>query len=279
MPYPTVSAPYGLKPVNLIGGQVFAGSTRNIPIASGYATAIGYGDVVQFGTTTNRGCVIATAMVFNTAAYVPGTIGVFLGCSYTNPSTGQKLYAQQYPAGGVVANDIVAVVADDPDTIFKAVTVANNGTNVSTTQVNLGQAFVGTNLFFVKNSVNATTGNSTAALSAGASDALTAATAPFRIVDIVPDTANTVTQNATTATSTAMTLSAANSAITAGMSVIGSGVPTGAYVTAVSGTAVTLSQATTSTISTATAFTFTGASEVLVKFNFGYHAYYAAAGV
>ena len=35
MAYPTVSAPYGLKPVNLIGGQVFAGSTRNIPIQYG----------------------------------------------------------------------------------------------------------------------------------------------------------------------------------------------------------------------------------------------------
>lgn len=278
MAYPTVSAPYGLKPVNLIGGQVFAGSTRYIPIASGYNANIGYGDVVQFGTTTNRGCVIATAIVYNTAAYIPGTIGVFLGCSYTNPATGQKLFAQYWPAG-TVASDAEAIVADDPDTIYKAVTVANNGTNVSTTQVNLGQAFVGTNLFFVKNSVNTTTGNSSAALSAGASDAITTATAPFRIVDIVPDTANTLSQTATTATSTAMTLSAANTAITAGMSVIGSGVPTGTYVVSVSGTAVTLSQATTTTLSTATAFTFTGAAEVLVKFNFGYHAYYAAAGV
>ena len=32
MAYPTVSAPYGLKPVNLIGGQVFAGSTRLMQI-------------------------------------------------------------------------------------------------------------------------------------------------------------------------------------------------------------------------------------------------------
>ena len=278
MAYPTVSAPYGLKPINLIGGQVFAGSTRNIPIAAGYATNIGYGDVVQFGTTGNRGAVILTAMVYNTAAYVAGTIGVFLGCSYTSPATGQKLFSQ-YWLGGTTATDAVAIVSDDPDTIYKAVTVANNGTNTSTTQVNLGQAFVGTNLFYVKNAMNPSTGNSTAGLSAGASDVITPSTAPFRIVDIVPDTANTVSQTATTATSTAMTLSAANTAITAGMSVIGSGVPTGTYVTAVSGTAVTLSQATTSTLSTATAFTFTGATEVLVKFNFGYHAYYAAAGV
>ena len=47
MAYPTVSAPYGLKPVNLIGGQVFAGATRLMEIASGYATSIYYGDVVK----------------------------------------------------------------------------------------------------------------------------------------------------------------------------------------------------------------------------------------
>ncbi len=32
MAYPTVSAPYGLQPINLIGGQVFAGATRQLPI-------------------------------------------------------------------------------------------------------------------------------------------------------------------------------------------------------------------------------------------------------
>jgi hypothetical protein len=47
MAYPTVSAPYGLKPVNLIGGQVFAGATRLMQIASGYATNIFYGDLVN----------------------------------------------------------------------------------------------------------------------------------------------------------------------------------------------------------------------------------------
>ena len=46
MAYPTVAAPYGLKPVNLIGGQVFAGSTRNVKVQYGYATNIFYGDLV-----------------------------------------------------------------------------------------------------------------------------------------------------------------------------------------------------------------------------------------
>jgi hypothetical protein len=40
MAYPTISAPYGMLPINLVGGQVFAGSTRQIPLGSGSATAI-----------------------------------------------------------------------------------------------------------------------------------------------------------------------------------------------------------------------------------------------
>ena len=47
MAYPTVSAPYGLKPISLIGGQVFAGSTRLLPIQYNYGINITYGDVVS----------------------------------------------------------------------------------------------------------------------------------------------------------------------------------------------------------------------------------------
>ncbi len=47
MAYPTVSKPYGFKPINLIGGQPYAGSTRMFKIASGYASNIFYGDPVK----------------------------------------------------------------------------------------------------------------------------------------------------------------------------------------------------------------------------------------
>ena len=47
MAYPTVSAPYGLKPINLYGGTPFAGATRQYKIASAYNTSIFYGDVVE----------------------------------------------------------------------------------------------------------------------------------------------------------------------------------------------------------------------------------------
>ena len=79
MAYPTVSAPYGYKPVNLIGGQVFAGSTRNLPIQYNYGTALYYGDLV---TLSAGYVVIATYPVSTTNT----TVGVFLGCYYTNPT-------------------------------------------------------------------------------------------------------------------------------------------------------------------------------------------------
>jgi hypothetical protein len=48
MAYPTVSKPYGLQPVNLIGGQVFAGATRKMRIASAYAHGNRfYGDLLN----------------------------------------------------------------------------------------------------------------------------------------------------------------------------------------------------------------------------------------
>ena len=46
MAYPIVPAAYGLKPVSLAGGRVFSGSTRLIPIASGYGYNMFDGDVV-----------------------------------------------------------------------------------------------------------------------------------------------------------------------------------------------------------------------------------------
>ena len=288
MAYPTVSGPYGLLPQNLIGGQVFAGSTRMIPIASGYGTGLYYGDVVQIGAGSgvNAGAVIQSTMTYNTTSAVAGTVGIFLGCEYTPGSTlttvGSgpiygKTRAQYWPAS-TTANDAQAYVLDDPDVVMKAVVVANNGTTSSTTQLNLGPAWVGSNLFLVRNAGSNTTGNSAFALCAGSSDVRTASTAPFRVVGIVPETAVSLSQTATTATSTAMTLSAANSNIVVGMNVYGSGIPTGTYVSAVSGTSVTLSQASTSSV-TGGSFTFVGSPEVLVKWNFGYHGYYNATGV
>ena len=177
MAYPTVSAPYGLKPVNLIGGQVFAGSTRMMEIASGYATSIFYGDLVKrvssgtieldAGTTTATPC------------------GVFLGVSFTNSSTGQIQQQQFYPASQAIKSGtkIFAVVADDPDTLFQVAVVS--GTTVIT---GVGITSIGNNATLVQNAGSATTGNSAVAIldSTG-----TSGTLPIRIIDVVRDTETT----------------------------------------------------------------------------------------
>ena len=100
----TVDAPYGLVPINLIGGQPYAGSTRQMKIASGYATDIFNGDVVKRAADGTVQKETGTATVTAT-----GVIGVFVGCSYTDPNTEQKVFKQYYPAS-TVASDIMAYV-------------------------------------------------------------------------------------------------------------------------------------------------------------------------
>jgi hypothetical protein len=179
MAYPTVNAPYGLKPINLIGGQVFAGQTRELPIASNYATAIYNGDIVRIsGATIVKETGTATVSV-------TGVVGVFLGCSYTNPSTGQKLFSNYYP-GGVVASDILAYVADDPDQLFK---VAVTGGATSTTITPISSAIIGDNLAISQPTTNSTvSGNSNIGVYDSGSN--TAASLPLRVVDVVPETTN-----------------------------------------------------------------------------------------
>ena len=175
MAYPTVSAPYGLKPVNLIGGQVFAGSTRLMQIASGYATSIFYGDLVKrindgtiekdVGTTTATPC------------------GIFLGVSFTNSSTGQIQQQQFYPASQAIKSgtQIFAVVADDPDTLFQVAVVS--GTTVIS---GVGISAIGNNATLVQNAGSTTSGNSAVAI---LDSTATTNTLPIRIIDVVRDTA------------------------------------------------------------------------------------------
>jgi hypothetical protein len=158
-----VSSPYGFKPVNLIGGLPYAGSTRNVPIASGYATNIYNGSLVFVATAGVLQIATATGADATTNGMPVGTantgcLGVFVGCSYTNPSTKQKIWSQYWPSG-TVASDAVGIVVDDPNCIFQ---VQANGTLV--------QADMGANVILAAvqstSTGNTNTGNSTTAVSA-----------------------------------------------------------------------------------------------------------------
>lgn len=178
MAYPTVSAPYGFIPVNLLGGQVFAGSTRQIPIATSHTTAICFGDVVIM---SSNGCITGAVLTATTV----NVVGIFMGCSYIN-TQGQRVFSQYYP-GAVTgtpdtATAINAFVADDPDLVMKSAVVSGTTVVAQATRANL----VGGTVALVANAGSTSTGDSAQAVlnSAG-----TLTTAPFKIVDVVPDTA------------------------------------------------------------------------------------------
>ena len=289
MAYPTVDAPYGFKAINELNGLPYAGATRQIPIASGLTSNLFYGDLVQL---TTDGTLIKTTydLTSNPSTVIAGAIGVFVGCQYTNPSTGQKLYAQYFPAN-TAANDIVAFVVDDPSAVFRVAMVGQTSTE-SKTASTIGyanQSFVGTNVYAVTgNAGSTTTGNSKMAVSGdgptnGTGNVRVSGTSlPFRVVAVVPETAYSVTGTGSAATTT-ITLAAAVTGLQAGMQVVCPAATAGGlpgdynYVTNVNSTTVTVAK--TLTAASGSSFTFIGYPEVLVKWNQGWHSYQYATGV
>jgi hypothetical protein len=178
MAYPTVSAPYGFKPINRLDGLPYAGAVRSYSVAGTSNSAIFNGDLVQLDT---NGQVIVSTVTTSNSAYI---IGAFTGCSYTSPATNQKLYSQYLPAS-TAASDIVAFVVDDPFALFKvAVTAANSAMSTATL------AAVGSNVSVVLGTGSTTTGDSSASVLAGSE---TTDPLLMRVVDVVPATAPSAT--------------------------------------------------------------------------------------
>ena len=183
MAYPTIDKPYGLKPINLIGGQVFAGATRQRRIASG-AASIGFGDPVIF---VNDGTIAVSTST--TAAPATGFAGVFLGCQFVSSVTGQPTWSQSWTSGtSVKANTFIyAYVCEDPDQLFQVAVVT--GTTVVSTSTGLTYTNVNNNVALVANTLNTTSNDSQQAILLSSADVT--ASLPIRIVDLVPDTAFT----------------------------------------------------------------------------------------
>jgi len=294
MAYPTVSAPYGFKPVNLIGGRVYSGSTRMVPIKEAYGTSIYNGDLVGF----SGGALISSSLAYNTASPVAGTLGVFVGCEYS--TSGGPIYGRnhyQYWAASTVAEDATAYVVDDSQAVFKVAVLAQASGGASNTTTTLGAvsgAFVGSNVSPVTGTAGSTaTGDSAWGVSSptaptnGNGVIRTATTLPFRIVGLVPETSFSIVGAGTVSTTT-ITLATANTAIQAGMQVIvpntaGTGYVSGGhpgdynYVTNVNGTTVTI--ASSATQASSVNILFVAYPEVLVTWSGTYHSYNQAAGV
>ena len=287
MAYPIVPSTYGFRPVNLIGGQVFSGSTRQIPIQYGFGTNIFYGDIVGISRGFITRSTVTTGAGATTGAAGGGSVGVFLGCNYTDPVTKQKRYSQYWPAS-TLAGDAYAVVTDDPDTLFQVAVASTQGAQAIGSAAT---AMIGLNIAGSDLAGNLNTGDSYNGVLA--SNVGNNATLPFRIVDLKRDTAQSFTATYTSGTGT-LTVSALPSNLLVGTEVgyiasNGQYVGTGAYVStfaAAGSTSVVLNSAqvtvnsptgtasTAMTIPASSTLVFTQYPEVYVKFNFGLHEYY-----
>ena len=171
----STASPYGLRPVNQLGGTPYAGATRTYLIdPAGTASNIFNGSPVYVNSSGYLAVATATGADATTNGFPTGTantgiVGVFVGCSYYN-AQGQLIFSQYYPTG--VTGVIQASVVDDPNVVFQVQSAGS-----------VTQAAVGANLFFTTSAVSTgstTTGNSTASVVAGSSAVTT--TAAFRVV-------------------------------------------------------------------------------------------------
>lgn len=182
----SVASPYGLKPVNLLGGQAFAGSTREIKLSTNNSAAIFNGDIIQLSAAGNPAAISSTP----TAGTTAGIVGVCVGCRYVNPATKQSNWAQFVPANAITNGytDVYLMVADDPDLVFQV-----QGTAAFGTLTNGAAGAVGKNAALGFGTAGSTaTGNSGVNLVVGTNGASLASTntLAMRVVGVVAGTEN-----------------------------------------------------------------------------------------
>lgn len=165
----SAAAPFGLRPI----GRLDSGSLevfRQYPIASGYATDMATGDIahlVDGGTATT----IEKQSGTGDDSTDIDIVGIFMGCSYTDPNSKQKVFSQLWPAS-TVASDAMAYIVDDPNVMF---TIQADGAPTNTGDI------YGKNCLLVQTAPNTDLKVSRVALDISNLD--TDANNPIRVID------------------------------------------------------------------------------------------------
>jgi len=187
-----VASPYGLKPINLIGGQAFNGGViRDIPLVANVATAFAVGNVIQLGATGLPVSIAATPVAVdipNGDNATAGIVGVCVGVSYVDPTLKYQVFGQYLPPNAITAGytNVRIRVCDDPDQLYQI-----QGSAAFGTLVNGPAGALGKNAALGNFGQNATTGLSTINLVVGADGVSLAATTTLamRVVDVVAESA------------------------------------------------------------------------------------------
>tara|TARA_R110002060_G_scaffold75121_1_gene84689 strand:+ start:165 stop:749 length:585 start_codon:yes stop_codon:yes gene_type:complete len=162
-------AAFGMKPVRMIGGAPYNGGQSRYRIAANYGTSIFQGDMVA--AVTGGG-----VEVHADGGTVP-IVGVFNGCMYTDPTSGEQVFSNYYPASTNAA-DIIAFVIDDPMVVF---------------EIQAAIAFPIADLFGNFDIVYTTAGSTKTGISGAelqVTDGGTGLTLPVKAIDISEDPAN-----------------------------------------------------------------------------------------
>jgi hypothetical protein len=170
-------AAFGMKPVRMIGGAPYTGGQSRYRIAANYGTSIFQGDMVAQVTG-------GTVEVHADGGTVP-VVGVFNGCMYTDPTSGEQVLSNYYPAS-TNASDLIAFIIDDPDVVY---------------EVQADDTFPVADLFGNFDIVYTSAGSTSTGISGAELDVTTGATntnLPIKAIDISEDPNNSDTGAANT---------------------------------------------------------------------------------
>ena len=170
-------ASFGMKPVRMMGGSPYSGGQSRYRIAANYGTSIFQGDMVM--QVTGGGVEIHAD-----GGTVP-IVGVFNGCKYTDPTSGEQVFSNYYPAS-TNASDLIAFVHDDPNTVF---------------EIQADDTFPVADLFGNFDIVYTNSGSTYTGISGAELDVTTGATAtslPLKAIDVSQDPDNSDVASANT---------------------------------------------------------------------------------
>ena len=170
-------AAFGLRPIGRVGGTPYTGGQSRYRIAANYGTAIFQGDMVMQVTG-------GTVEIHADGGTVP-IVGVFNGCQYTDPTTGEQKFSNFYPAS-TNASDLIAFIIDDPMVVF---------------EVQADAAFPIADLFGNFDVVYTSAGSTTTGISGSelkVTDGGTATTLSLKAIDISEDPENSDVASANT---------------------------------------------------------------------------------
>ena len=170
-------ASFGLKPVRMMGGSPYTGGQSRYRIANNYGTSIFQGDMVM--QVTGGGVEIHAD-----GGTVP-IVGVFNGCKYTDPTSGEQVFSNYYPAS-TNASDIISFIVDDPNVVF---------------EIQADDTFPVADLFGNFDIVYTNSGSTLSGISGAELDVTTGATTaglPIKAIDISEDPENSDVASANT---------------------------------------------------------------------------------